>query len=385
MSRLLFLSHGPLSSNSGLHIAALSQALSFHGWESRILVPSDDSASPKPSDPLPTWLYSQWKDLLRSWHPDLVHLWTPRQPMVSLWRQIHQRCPHAASCLHLEDSEEILTRRSLDWSKADWQTPPQDVSVPAGLTDPQEFRQLFTGIQGVSCLVRTLLEDVPSSVPTCCFAPGFEEEMEWEVATETQLRQQLGLEDSEQVVVYCGNGHSANREELRSLYLGIAMAQEAGCRVRLLRTGNDLFGLTEKDRKIRKRVSVELGVVERSLLPRLLALAELLIQPGHTDAFNRKRFPSKLPEFLASGKALVLPPCNLGLQLKDGQEGILLHNSSALGIRDILLEWLPQVERRSVIGKKGQAYAWRHLRWKFAAETLAKFYHRVLSKHRGAL
>ena len=380
--RLLFLSHGPLSSNSGLHISALAQALASHGWQSRALVPSVDGTSSTPSDSLPTGLYSQCADLLRSWHPDLVHLWTPRQRIVSLWRQIQQRCPDAVGCLHLEDSEEILTRRSLGWSQADWQTPPQDVRVPAGLTDPQEFRQLLTEIPGVSGLVPTLLEGVPSSMPTCCFAPGFEEGMEWEVAAETKLRQQLGLEDSEQVVVYCGNGHSANREELRSLYLGIALAQEAGCQVRLLRTGNDLFGLSEQDRKIRNRVSVELGVVERSLLPRLLALADLLIQPEHADAFNQQRFPSKLPEFLASGKAVVLPPCNLGLQLKDGQEAILLRKGSALGIRDILLEWLPQKERLRSIGQAGQAYAWQNLRWKFAAETLAEFYHRVLSKHR---
>ena len=89
-----------------------------------------------------------------------------------------------------------------------------------------------------------------------------------------------------------------------------------------------------------------------------------------------------MPEFLASGKAVVLPPCNLGLQLKDGQEAILLRKGSALGIRDILLEWLPQKERLSSIGQAGQAYAWQNLRWKFAAETLAEFYHRVLSKHR---
>ena len=183
--RLLFLSHGPLSSNSGLHISALAPALASHGWQSRALVPSFDDTSSTPSDSLPTGLYSQCADLLRSWHPDLVHLWTPRQRIVSLWRQIQQRCPDAVGCLHLEDSEEILTRRSLGWSQADWQTPPQGVSVPAGLTDPQAFRQLLTEIPGVSGLVPTLLEGVPSSVPTCCFAPGFEEGMEWEVAAET--------------------------------------------------------------------------------------------------------------------------------------------------------------------------------------------------------
>ena len=161
-------------------------------------------------------------------------------------------------------------------------------------------------------------------------------------------------------------------------YLGVALAQEAGLKLRILRTGQDLFGLTANDLAIRQQVSMELGIVERTILPRLLALADLLVQPGHADAFNCFRFPSKLPEFLASGKAVVLPPCNLGLQLKDQQEAILLRNGSALGIRDVLLEWLPQKERLLSIGKAGQAYAWQQLRWKFAAKKLAEFYRSVL-------
>jgi hypothetical protein len=295
--------------------------------------------------------------------------------MLEEVQAVHPRVP---VLLHLEDPEEHLTRKCLGWSPQQWQNPPDEASFPPDCTHPKRHRQLLQEIHGVSALIESLTQGLPESLPTCCFSPGFDESLNWEVAPDFALRHHLGLSDAESVVVYCGNGHYSNQEELRSLYLGIALAQEAGMSVRLIRTGRDHFSLSAYDQELRRRVSIELDVVEREELPKLLALADLLIQPGHADAFNRFRFPSKLPEFLASGKPTVLPPCNLGLQLQDGHEAILLRNGSALGIRDVLCEWFPQHERLRSIGKAGQAYAWQHLRWKFAAETLAGFYRSVL-------
>ena len=42
------------------------------------------------------------------------------------------------------------------------------------------------------------------------------------------------------------------------------------------------------------------GFVPKARLPRLLALADVLVQPGRAGAFNDYRLPSKLPEFLAA-------------------------------------------------------------------------------------
>ena len=370
---LLFLLHGPIHSNSGYHVQALLQHLCSHGISARVVDPSNP-----PSAPPYVWPLSQLTTRLSEWRPDLVHLWTPRQRVVSMLEEVQAVHPRVPVLLHLEDPEEHLTRTRLSWSPQQWHNPPDEASFPPDCTHPQRYRRLLQEVHGVSVLTESLTQGLPKTLPTCCFAPSFDESLSWEVAPDLALRHQLGLSDTESVIVYCGNGHYANQEELRSLYLGIALAQEAGVSVRLIRTGRDHFSLSADDQELRRRVSIELGVVEREELPKLLALADLLIQPGHADAFNRFRFPSKLPEFLASGKAVVLPPCNLGLQLKDQQEAILLRDGSALGIRNVLREWLPQQERLRSIGKAGQAYAWQHLRWKFAAEQLAEFYRRVL-------
>ena len=60
----------------------------------------------------------------------------------------------------------------------------------------------------------------------------------------------------------------------------------------------------------------------------------MLVQPGRPDAFNDYRFPSKLPEFLASGRPVMLPRTNIGLHLEDGVEALLLGHGDADEIAD---------------------------------------------------
>ena len=60
---------------------------------------------------------------------------------------------------------------------------------------------------------------------------------------------------------------------------------------------------------------IELGAVGWREIPGYLALADAFVQPGAADDFNRYRLPSKLPEFLAMGRPVVLPDCNIGHDL----------------------------------------------------------------------
>ena len=46
----------------------------------------------------------------------------------------------------------------------------------------------------------------------------------------------------EPILVFCGNGHQAYQAEIKSLYPDVALAQEAGIRVKILKTGRDSYG-----------------------------------------------------------------------------------------------------------------------------------------------
>ena len=81
-------------------------------------------------------------------------------------------------------------------------------------------------------------------------------------------------------------------------------------------------------------------------VPGYLALADAYVQPGAPDEFNRYRLPSKLPEFLSMGRPVILPACNLGNELVDGEEALLLREGSALEIAARIENLLDAPERR---------------------------------------
>ena len=72
------------------------------------------------------------------------------------------------------------------------------------------------------------------------------------------------------------------------------------------------------------RYSVELGFVERGMIPVYLSIADILIQPGKAGLYNDYRLPSKIPEFLFMKKPVVLPDTNIGRFLKNNEEALLL-------------------------------------------------------------
>jgi glycosyltransferase involved in cell wall biosynthesis len=63
-----------------------------------------------------------------------------------------------------------------------------------------------------------------------------------------------------------------------------------------------------------------------------LAAADVLVQPGIPGGFNDQRVPSKLLEYFAMGRPVVLPKTNLGLRVNHGWEGYVLLRCDAEGI-----------------------------------------------------
>jgi glycosyltransferase involved in cell wall biosynthesis len=109
-----------------------------------------------------------------------------------------------------------------------------------------------------------------------------------------------------------------------------------------------------------------------------LALADAYVQPGAPDDFNRYRLPSKLPEFFAMGRPVVLPACNLGNDLTDGEEALLLHEGKALEIAARIEQLLDHSELARRLGQRARSFALEGLSWSRNAAALADFYRRRL-------
>ena len=98
----------------------------------------------------------------------------------------------------------------------------------------------------------------------------------------------------------------------------------AGRPLRLVRLGRDYVRFLEPELKAAHATWSRCRSCRAPRCGRYLRLADVLVQPGRADAFNDYRFPSKLTEFFASGRPVVLPPANIGRFLEDGEECVLL-------------------------------------------------------------
>jgi glycosyltransferase involved in cell wall biosynthesis len=381
--KILFLSNSHLNCNTGWHIMSLANSLSAIGAKCLVCVPTKEDTSPPDVTPLFRIVdVDHLLKIIADDLPDMIYVWTPREGNRKTLTRIRE-CHKIPYAVHFEDNEFHLTKIAFRMSERefnDWaSTDTPSIPVPDQLTDPSLVRDLIKNAAGVTALVEELLKLVPDSTHNIVFWPGYDESLSWGMPPDFDYKRSLGISDGEFIVAYTGNLHPANAAEIRSLYLAIALLNRRGLRVRLVRTGKDYAPLTDHGEDILRSFCVELGFVPRADLPRLLSISDVLVQPGCADDFNIYRFPSKIPEFLASGKPVVLPGCNIGAHLENEREAIVLPNCSALEIARTLEKLLPDVERRQSIGTAGAAFARRHLRWSQSAARLLPFFEQALA------
>jgi glycosyltransferase involved in cell wall biosynthesis len=159
-----------------------------------------------------------------------------------------------------------------------------------------------------------------------------------------------------------------------SLYLAVKLLQRRGHRVRLLRLGHSEFGGPDPRafRALGDGV-LELGPIPWREIPAYLAVADAYVQPGPPDDFNRYRLPSKLPEFLAMGRPVILPHCNIGNDLRHGEDALLLERGNAMEIVVRIEELLADRDLADRLSGGARRFAAAQLSWQANAAGLAAF------------
>ena len=391
MSRnLIFISHCDFRGNSSFHLFSIANVLADLGHTCAVCVPD------KPETVFdlgrPRFQTLTYEEALRHGvsfangrPPDLVHAWTPRElvrkPAMTLVQRY--KVPYF---VHLEDNEIALLLDELPGlSLENLERLPScalDLVVPDHRIHPHRWREMLAGAAGITALIDRLLEFKPANVPGMVFFPGYRPEFEKIEGRDDGLRATLGITADELLLVYTGNVHNSNFTEVRSLILAVALLNRRGIRARLIKTGSNFYALPElSDPKIAKYL-IELGFVPHSEVPRLLAAADVLVQPGPPNEFNDYRFPSKLPEFLVSGRPVVLPRSNVGLLLKDGEQALVLAHGHSADIADALKRLATDPQLRARIGHGGRTFALHNLNWEKNVAAFPAFYDRCLSEER---
>ncbi|MEW6287167.1 MAG: glycosyltransferase family 4 protein [Chloroflexota bacterium] len=378
---IVFVNYHHLDSNSGIHIFNLANQLSKRGVTCTVCVPNHkERADVLGNRNFEVQTFEEAKRLMQTERADLIHAWTPRENVRKMVEVLASGYG-APYVVHLEDNEEAILESNLGMPlKTLLQLPEGRLNslIPEHLSHPIRYRQFLKNAQGVTMVMDTLQAFGPENEAKVVIWPGYEEELQWHRPPDHVLRQRLGIAPQENVVVYTGNVHNANHREVFSLYLAVGLLNRRGVPTRLVRTGTDYVRLHDKHLKMLERYCISLGHLPRTDLPALLSIADALVQPGKADAFNMYRFPSKLPEYLASGKPVLLPAVNIGRFLKDEEEAILLKEGNALEIAQKLEALFPDRPRRERIGEGGRLFAEKNLKWSLGAEKLLAFYENLL-------
>ena len=395
---VLFFCHADFSSNSMGHIAGFAAGLARRGHACAAAIPGDvrDSAAALGDHPplRPVLFSDTWErtgEIFPDGRPaDVLHAWTPREHVRRALERCQVAMPAARAAIHLEDNEQFLAERFSGEPYARLRRH-SDAEIleklPQTLAHPRPSQRFLRAAHGVTAIIRPLRKFVPLGTPFAELWPGVDFGRNRPGPADPALRASLGLRPQERVLCYPGNSHFANLEELQTLYEAVFLLNREGVPCRLLRTGADTVPdfAARFDPALLAAHVLHLGWVDAARLPDLLRLADALVQPGRADAFNRYRLPSKLPEFLASGRPVVLPRANVAHRMVDGRDGLFLETGTpqeiAARCRQIFVD--PALAERLATG--AAAFARRHFDADANAGTLEDFYRRLRRPWRSLL
>jgi glycosyltransferase involved in cell wall biosynthesis len=378
VSNILFVLYHDLSANSAVHVHNFANQLAATGHSTAVAIPDDSDRGAALGEQ--NYSVDRFDRIDGDWErvfpngspPEIVHAWTPRENVRLFCTKLAGFCDYALF-VHLEDNEELILEANLGAAFSELERS-RSIDVPVNLSHPRYYREFIASACGVTMIMDRLERFVPSDHSKMVLWPGADDRVFFPRPRDPQLLEQLGIPPGTVVLCYTGNVHSANARDVRSLYLAAAILDREGTPTRLIRTGRDFCSFLGPHEEWAYRVSIELGQVPYRTIPDLLALADLLVQPGGDNAFNEFRLPGKLPEFFAMGRPVLLPRTNLGRFVQDGAEALVLDRVDALGIAETVLELRRNQELSETLAAGSVAFAKQHFDWQKNGRELAAFY-----------
>lgn len=364
---ILFILYGGLTANSLNHAVGFAGELTRLGHACALALKLSPNETAN-GIALPVWPHSETANHV---HPfpddrpaDIIHLWTPRPPCLDcLLAYLRTTAFSGRVLVHLEDNERFLLARTASASfeeVAQWSERRLRPLMRKGLSHPRRHQLLLAAADLITGITPSLAEFAPQGTPFELLPPGLDLELFRPHAPDKALRAELGIKPDERVLVYPGGANLTNADELRTLYATVVLLNQRGVPTKLVRTGPPTPWFTQSLSDAERAVAIELGFVERHRIPGLLNLADVLVQPGRTGPFNDYRLPSKLPEFLASGRPVVLPATNIALSMKDGRDALFLHEGAPEEMAARCEQILRDPDLAAALGAAGRRFAETH-------------------------
>ncbi len=379
---ILFVNYGDCTSNSLNHIGAFANELCRLGHACVVAVPEKPETITVLDQPLfPVRLFAQLLEeqphFPNRQPADVVHAWTPRENVRDFVLHYLARHPAARLFIHLEDNEDHLTA-AFARSPLNELNQLSDTELAAklapNLSHPVRSRHFLRLAHGITVITERLTEFVPAGTAHHLLLPGLRETAPLSAEAIAAERTALQSHDAEKLIVYTGSVTFANLADIRALTLAVRQLNDAGRPTRLVRTGITPAEYDESLRDIGGPFVTALGFVPKARLPRLLAAADALVQPGAADEFNAYRLPSKIPEYLWAGRPLAIPATNIATQLRDGQDALLLSDASPDSIVAACTRIFDDADLATTLGQNAATFARQHFAVEQNTAGLLAFY-----------
>ena len=383
MSNILFALYHDFGANSAVHVHNFANRLASLGHPTAVAIPDDkDTGASLGRQDYSTVRFDRvdgnWSLVFPDGSPpDIVHAWTPRENVRLFCEKLAGFCEFSLF-VHLEDNEELILEANLGMPFEKLLR--SRIETPPNLSHPRNYRAFIASAVGVTMIMDRLERFVPPDIPRLILWPGADETLFYPRPRDEALLERLGIVEGMVVLCYTGNVHSANSRDVRSLYLAAAILDREGTPTRLVRTGRDYCPFLGPDDEWGRWISIELGRIPYREIPAILALADVLVQPGADNSFNEFRLPGKLPEFFAMGRPVIVPCSNVGRFAHHAKDAWVLDKVDALGIVDTVLALRRDKELSERLAAGAVAFAREHFDWKKNTDRLVAFYEQLALK-----
>jgi len=104
------------------------------------------------------------------------------------------------------------------------------------------------------------------------------------------------------------------------------------------------------------------------------------VQPGRPGEFNDYRFPSKLPEFFAIGRPVILPASNVALEMRHLEDAYILPEATAIPIANAVRHITGDAALQARLEAGARRFFETQLKWARSAEQLRDFYEEITAQ-----
>ena len=384
---LLFINYGDTKSNSLNHIQYFAKGLAKNGHECLIkIAPEIDLTTAfqnQESLRIQNIIVDEEPVFQNGRPADIVHAWTPRErvrkQVLSYMAVTH---PKPKLVVHMEDNEINITSEFTGVAHESLIMLSErrlKKRIIDQISHPRRHQILLAVADAVTGIVPALKSHVPETTPFHLLFPGIDFAEFSTTRDQSVCREKYNISEK-YLTIYPGSVNRVNFKEVKVIYEVLVEINRLGYSTRLIQTGQTPPWFREMLSDDEKAISTDLGFLEREELLALLPNADFFIQSGATGAYNDYRLPSKLPEYFATGRPVVMPRANIGQMVDDGREALLHSSGSVDEIISKCLYLLNNSQHADQIGQSGRFFAEKHFDIKNNIKNLEAIYKSVLMK-----